>query len=125
MADPTVLSIQTLKGPFDTIGANDADVTFAAGTTTDGDTFACTGRELLIVKNGAGTNTITITSVADEENRTGDITTYSLGANEVAIFCVGLTNAAGWKSTGGTIRITVSNIAVTVAVVRLPAGYPS
>lgn len=124
MAPPTVLTIQTLKGPFDVIGANDADVSFAAGTITDGDTFACTGRELLLVKNGAGTNTITITSTADEDGRTGDITTYSLGANEVAMFTVGLTNSIGWKSTSGTIRITVSSANVTVAVLKLPAGYP-
>ena len=125
MAPPTALAIQTIKAPFATISANGADFTFAAGTITDGDTFVCTGKEILLVKNGTGTNTITITSVADEKARTGDITTYSLGAGEFAAFGVGLTNSAGWKSTGGTIRITVSSTEVTVAVLKLPHGYPS
>ena len=125
MAAPTALTVQQMKGPFDTISANGADFTFAAGTITDGDTFVCTGREILLVKNGTGTNTITITSVADDIGRTGDITTYSLGAGEFAAFGVGLTNDKGWKSTSGTIRITVSSVEVTVAVLRLPAGFPN
>lgn len=123
MAPPTVLAIQNIKGPFATIAANGADFTFAAGTITDGDTFACTGREILLVKNGTGTNTITITSVANAKARTGDITTYSLGAGEFAAFGVGLTNTPGWKSSG-VIRITVSSAEVSVAVLKLPDGYP-
>lgn len=125
MAAPTALTVQQMKGPFDTISANGADFTFAAGTITDGDTFVCTGREILLVKNGTGTNTITITSVADDIGRTGDITTYSLGTGEFAAFGVGLTNDKGWKSSAGTVRITVSSAEVTVAVLRLPAGFPN
>lgn len=124
MAPPTVLAIQTMKGPFATISANGADYTYAAGTITDGDTFVCTGREILLVKNGTGTNTITITSVVDEKNRSGDITTYSLGTGEFAAFGVGLTNQVGWKGATGVIRITVSSAEVTVAVLKLPDGYP-
>lgn len=124
MAAPTALTVQTIKGPFEAIAANGADFTFAAGTITDGDTFVCTGREILLVKNGTGTNTITITSVDDEKGRSEDITTYSLATTEHAVFGVGLTNSAGWKSTAGTIRITVSSVEVSVAVLRLPAGYP-
>lgn len=124
MAAPTVLTVTTIKGPFETYSANSADFTFVAGTLTDGDTFACTGRELLLVKNGTGTNTITITSVANAKNRTGDITTYSLGAGEFAAFGVGLTNSAGWKASDSTIRVTVSSVEVTMRVLKLPAGYP-
>jgi hypothetical protein len=124
MAAPTVLTVQNIKGPFETIAANGADFTFAAGTITDGDTFVCTGREILLVKNGTGTNTITITSVDDEKGRAEDITTYSLATTEHAVFGVGLTNSQGWKSSAGTVRITVSSVEVSVAVLRLPAGYP-
>lgn len=125
MADPTVITIQTIKGPWDTISANGADFTWAAGTVTDGDTFVCTGREILLCKNiNVAAKTITITSVDDETNRAGDITTYSIGAGEYAVFGVGLTNSKGWKSSSGTIRITVSHADVLVAVLRLPAGYP-
>lgn len=126
MANPTALTVQNIKGPFEAIAANGADFTFAAGTITDGDTFVCTGREVLLVTNSDPTNpyTISIVSVDDEKGRAEDITTYSLAAGEFAAFGVGLTNAKGWKSTAGTIRITVSNAAVKVAVLRLPAGYP-
>ncbi len=125
MAAPTALNVQTIKGPFDAITAGLAHFTTAAGTITDGDTFVCTGRELLIVANGTGANTITLTSVADEKGRTLDITTYALATGAFAVFGVGLTNSKGWKSSAGTIRITVSSAEVKVAVLRLPDGYPN
>lgn len=125
MADPTAITVQTILAPFAAVGAGAADFTFAAGTITDGDTFVCTGREILLVNNtGASPYTVTVTSVEDETNRTEDITTYSLAAGDFAAFGVGLTNSKGWKSTAGTIRLTVSNASVKVAVLRLPAGYP-
>jgi len=125
MANPTAITVQEIKAPFAAITANSADFTFAAGTITDGDTFVCTGRELLLFQNtDVGAVTVTITSVDDEKGRAEDITSYSLGAGEFAVFGVGLTNAKGWKSTSGTIRITVSDADLKVAVLRLPAGYP-
>lgn len=126
MADPTAITVQTIKGPFEAVTAGSVDFTFAAGTVTDGDTFACTGREILIVKNTevADAKYITITSVDDEKGRSEDITTYSLAAGDYAVFGVGLTNAKGWKSTAGKIRITVEAATVKVAVLRLPAGFP-
>lgn len=125
MAAPTVLTVQTIKGPFEAITALAAHFTFAAGTITDGDTFQCTGREILLVKNGTGTNTLTITSVDDEKGRAEDITAYSLAAGLFAVFGIGLTNSQGWKAAAGTVRITVSSAEVTVAVLRLPAGFPN
>ena len=118
------LTVQTIKGPFETIAAGGADFTLAAGA-TDGDTFQCTGREILIVFNsGAAPYTITITSVDDEKGRSEDIATYSLAAGDYAVFGVGLTNAKGWKNASGLIALDVENVAVKWAVLRLPAGYP-
>lgn len=125
MPDPTAITVQTIKAPFAAISANGADYTYAAGTVTDGDTFVCTGREILLVKNdNVAAKYITIVSVDDETNRSENITQYSIGAGEFAVFGVGLTNSKGWKSTAGTIRITVEHADVKVAVLRLPAGYP-
>lgn len=124
MAAPTVITVQQMKGPFETYGALSAHYTYAAGTITDGDVIPCTGREIILVKNGTGTNTITFTSVADEKGRTGDITTYSIAAGLFAAFGVGLTNSPGWLSTARQIRVTVSSAEVTIAVLRLPAGFP-
>jgi hypothetical protein len=120
------LTPQTIKGPFAIITANSADFTFAAGATGAGDTFACTGRELLIAYNSSVDTAykLTITSVADEKNRTGDISEYSMSAGEYAAFGVGLTNEAGWKSSNGTIAVSVENAAIKWAVLRLPEGYP-
>lgn len=126
MAAPTALTVQNILAPFAAVGAGAADFTFAAGTITDGNTFVCTGREILLVQNAdASTQTITITSVDDEKGRSEDITTYSMAAGDFAVFGQGLTNQQGWKSSTGTIRITVSDADVKVAVLRLPAGYPN
>lgn len=125
MADPTAITVQTMKGPFEAISAGGADFTLAAGTPSDGDTFVCAGRDILICQNtDSGAQTVTVTSVVDEKNRTGDIATYSIGAGEFAIFSIGLTNSQGWKSSAGKVRITVSDAKVKVAVLRLPSGYP-
>jgi hypothetical protein len=121
----TVLTVQDVKGPFETIAANGADFTFAAADTSNGNEFVCTGRDLVLVYNSGGsTYTVTITSAADEKGRSGDITTYSLSTLEFAVFGVGLTNAKGWKQTDGTIVLTASNAAVKFAILRMPAGYP-
>jgi len=69
MAAPTAITVQQMLAPFAAVGAGAADFTVAASTITDGDTFVCTGRELLFVQNtDAGATTITITSVVDEKN---------------------------------------------------------
>jgi len=127
MAAPTALTVQQMLGPFATITAGLLDFTFAAGTVTDGDTFVCTGREILLFTNTevAAAKTITIVSTADDIGRTQDITAYSLAAGDFGYHACGLTNAKGWKSTAGTIRITVEAATVKVAVLRLPAGFPS
>lgn len=118
------ITVQNMKGPFDVISAGNLTPTWTAGN-TGGDTFAVTGREIILIWNsGASPYTVTITSQVDEKNRTRDITTYSLAAGEVAYFTGGLTNSAGWKDTNGLINITPSNVAVKWAFLKLPAGYP-
>lgn len=125
MADPTAITVQSVDAPFDTIAAGGADFTFGAGDASNGNTFACTGRELLLLSNeSGGAATVTITSVDDEKNRSEDITNYSMADGDFAVFGVGLTNSKGWRSSSGTIRITVSDADLKVAVLRLPAGYP-
>jgi len=121
------LTPQTLVAPFATVAANALDFTFAAGQAgSGGNNFVCSGQDLVVVNNSHGSNayTVTITSVADEKNRTGHITSYSLAAGDYAVFGVGLTNSKGWQSTAGKIQIDVENAAVKVAILRLPSGYP-
>lgn len=122
----TALTIQDVDAPFAAVSANSLDFTFAAGDAANGNSFACTGRELLLVINSDPTNpyTFTVTSADDEKGRAEDITTYSLAAGEYAAVGVGLTNSKGWKQTSGVIYLAVSNAAVKFAALRLPAGYP-
>ncbi len=124
MADPVALTVQNVLAPFAAVAAGAADFTFAASS-LDGNTFVCTGRELLLVQNSdVGATTITVTSVDDEKGRAEDIATYSMAAGDFVAFGAGLTNSKGWKSTAGLIRVTTSDVDAKLAVLRLPAGYP-
>ena len=126
MAPPVVITVQQMKGPFADIAANAADYTMVAGTITDGNTFVCTGREILLARNiNVGAQTITIVSEDDEDKRSENIAAYSIGPSEYAVFGIGLTNQRGWKSTTGLVRITVGHADVLVAVLRLPSGFPN
>lgn len=121
----TVITVQQLLSPFPVtpLTANSADITFTALTVTEGDVFTCTGREVILIKNGTGTNTLTISSADDEKGRAEDITSYSIAAGLLATFSQGLTNAQGWKNSSGQIKLTPSSAELTCAVVRLPSGY--
>jgi hypothetical protein len=122
----TVITVQQLLSPFPTtpLTANSADIVFTALTVTEGDEFVCTGREVILIKNGTGTNTLTISSSDDEKGRAEDITSYSLAASDFAMFSQGLTNSQGWKTTAGKIKMTPSSAEIKCAVLRLPTGYP-
>ena len=122
----TVITVQQLISPFPVtpLTASSADIVFTALTVTEGDTFVCTGREVILIKNGTGTNTLTISSADDAQGRTEDITSYSIAAGLFAAFGVGLTNNPGYKTSGGLIKMTPSSAELKCAVVRLPAGYP-
>jgi len=109
-----------IKGPFETIGANGADFTFAAGSVST-DSFACTGKEVILVFNSGGSPyTFTVVSVPDEKNRSLD-EAYTLGAGEYAAFGHGLTVKLGWRQSGGTVITDVENAAVKIAILTLPA----
>lgn len=118
-----VLTPVTAPGPYPALplGANSRDVAFtAAGASfADGSSFPITGRELLLVHNGnAGAQTVTISSVADDLGRTGDITTYSIGIGEYALF--GPFKKEGWGQSTGALHFAASAADVEFLVVRVP-----
>src|SRR5512136_39839 len=99
----TTLTKTTLQGPFVALqpAADSLDVTFAVADVANKNQFAASGNDVIIAWNtGASAYTITITSVADAQLRTGDITTYSIGASEIAVFKVG---NDGWRQTDGKV----------------------
>jgi hypothetical protein len=82
--------------------------------------------ELLVIAlntDVANTRTITITSVEDHRNRTGDITTYSIavapgsGESKIAIF--GPFKREGWIQTDKRLYFEASNASVKFIVVKL------
>ena len=91
----------TPLGPFGTYSAEAADVVPAALTGSagsSGDQFVASGNDLVIAEEtGGGAQTITFSSVTDPFGRTGDITAYSIGANEFAVF--GPFKVIGWRQT--------------------------
>lgn len=117
----TAITVQTAKGPYlsTPVAANSLDFTIAASDNTNGNYFVGTGRELILVQNSAGgSGTVTFTSVADQFQRKGDISTYSLSAGEFAMFWVG--NLVGWDQGGGQIYIDTSASTMNIAVIRIP-----
>src|SRR5687768_4495623 len=86
---------------------NTLDFAFTAGESDNGYQYPATGREVVILRNtNVGAQTFTLKSVADELNRTGDITTYSLGAGEFAVLVPPL---KGFQQIDGNIYIDISH----------------
>jgi hypothetical protein len=110
-----------MKGPFDAVAAGNLAITTVAPDTTNGNSFKCTGREILLINNGTGSPvTVTFTSAPDEFKRTQDIASYSIPISTVVYFTGGLTNAKGWKQSDGTVQFKVTGSGSTCAVIRLP-----
>ena len=118
----TVVVKTTALGPYGTYSANAADLTMAAAAApATGNMFVASGRDLVVAQNTTGgALTVTITSTAcPQYNRTGDITAYSIGANEYAVF--GPFPREGWVQTDGYIYLEASAVGVKFGVVALPA----
>lgn len=101
------------------LGAGSAAFVFTAPDAVNFNSFVATGRELLLVNNTGTTATITVHSVVDPSNRTGDITTYSVAGSTFAV--LGPFKLPGWQQADGTIWVDCSAVGVTLAVVRLPS----
>lgn len=117
--------LKTLVGPFTDQPVADAlNITWQTGTVA-GEHFVCTGKEILLVRNDSGTNTVTITSVDNDKGRQENLAAYEITGAEILVWTGGLTNAKGWKQSNGTIVVTATTgTAVSMAVLRLPAGFP-
>jgi hypothetical protein len=117
--------LNTLVGAFaDQPIADALNIAWQTGTVA-GEHFVCTGREILLVRNDTGSNTVTITSVDNDKGRQENLAAYAITAAEIMVWTGGLTNAKGWKQTNGTIIVTATTgTAVSMAILRLPAGFP-
>ncbi len=107
---------QVAPGAYPVVTANSRDLAMQAGDVALGNyTALVEGKTLVIIQNtDVGAHTVTITSVADSLNRTGDVSAYSLGAGELALF--GPFKAVGWTH-GGQIWIDVNDATMKIAAV--------
>ncbi len=98
--------------------ANAADLTMTAADVANKNQATASGNDLILAHNtGAAPHTITITSIADVMGRTGDISAYSLGAGEYALF--GPHKGDGWTQTDGKLYFEADHAEVKFAVVQL------
>ncbi len=108
-----------LPTPFEqNIVDTPVDPGFVAGELA-GDTYSLTGREIILVRNpDASPHNITVTSQPSAgTSRTGDITNAVIPALAVRAFQLFPTN--GWIDPTGLINLTVDNVLLELAALRL------
>lgn len=94
-----------------------ATLTATAADASNFEETAHTGREVIIFRNsGATTRNITITSVADNHNRTGDVT-FTLATG--AIKAVGPLGIEGWRQSNGMLYFQADHAEVLITVIRI------
>jgi len=118
----TELTPQDTPGRYPSLplAADEADLAFDAGDAVNGNEFALTGREIILARNDdAGAQTLTISSVDDQYNRDGDISAYSIGAGEYAVF--GPIPLHGFRQSDGMCYLDVSDANIKIAIIRIPS----
>ena len=99
--------------------ADSADIIWTAAGVDfiDGFRFPLTGRELLIIRNNTGVQTVTLSSVVSARtNRKGDITAYSMAAADVLVFGPFIND--GWQQVSGELWGAVTVADVDIAVLK-------
>lgn len=92
-------------------------LTATAADATNFEEVAHTGQEVIIFRNsGASTRNITVTSVADNHNRTGNVT-FTLAAG--AIKAIGPLGIDGWRQTDGKLYFQADHAEVLISVIRV------
>lgn len=119
---PTPLTVKQIALPFAELVALGFDFVWTAGNAVDGNTFVCTGKEIILVQNSDGVNpyTVKVEAVNDAQNRLVDFGPYTLAAGVFSVLPQGLTNKKGWIQADQTILLTPSNAAIKFCILRLP-----
>lgn len=120
MATRTALTKNTVLGAYPSLPLTTtaADLTMQAADASNGNSVKSSGNDLIIAYNsGAGAYTLTISSVADREKRTGDIATYSIAAGAISVF--GPFPRQGWMQPDGNLYMMASNASIMLAVLAL------
>jgi ABC-type proline/glycine betaine transport system substrate-binding protein len=112
----TKLTTQVLKQNNYSVQPGDLNVVLNAADVANGNSFAVTGQEILVVYNAdVSPHTFTLTSVPDRYGRTLDIAAYSVAAGAMAAIQCSVTE--GWKQADGNVYIVNTNALMKIAVV--------
>ncbi len=109
-----------IVGPYPglPVTALSLDYAFVAADVGNGNQFAGSGEDILLVRNNGGASPFyfTATSKADALNRTGDVTQYDVGINLFSAFKF---KNLGWRQADGKIYLDAENVAIEFAVLRV------
>lgn len=116
----TTLTRTTPLGPYPTLqpAAGALDITMTAADIVNLNQFLLDGPIIVIAQNtDSVARTITITSTTDPQNRSGDITTYSIAAGGLA--CIRIDQYPGWKQSDGFLYLQANNALVKLGAIRI------
>lgn len=98
--------------------AGAADLTMTAADVANKEQTTLTGDELVVAHNtDSGAHTVTITSIADSNGRTGNIASYSLAAGDYVVF--GPFEMDGWRQADGALYFEADSATVKFGVIRV------
>lgn len=116
----TSITPVALVGPYPTLqpAVNTLDIALTAADVANKNQAAQAGsRQVLLAFNsGVTPHTVTISSAVDVQNRTGDITAYSVGAGELMAF---LLKSTGWRQSDGKLYFEADHAEVKFAVINI------
>jgi hypothetical protein len=112
------LEVQQAEGPHPTrpVVASSLDFTWTAGDPTEDATFTITGKELLLMRNLAGTTQDVTIETQPILGRTADIE-YAIGAGEFCMFWYG--EKQGYADSNGVATVSVDSSSTEFALVQV------
>lgn len=116
MADQAATAI---LGPYPTLqpAADVLDVALIAGTGSDQTLGPLNPGDILVAYNkNVGAQTLTITSQTDRHQRSGNITTYSIGIDEM--IALKFDQTEGWVDSSRELHVTAEGADVLMGIIR-------
>ena len=111
----TALTVQALTGPFPAALTLDTLV-WTAADISNLNSFVLTGREIILVRNDdASGQLVTLTSVADDKNRVGNVT-KTVATTAYAVFAA--TDISGWIQSDGLFYLDAPDADVFFSIIR-------
>src|SRR6185312_1524756 len=102
----TTLTRTTPLGPYPSLqpAANALDLTMTAADTVNFNQILFDGSMYVIAQNTDSVDrTVTITSAVDAQNRSGDITTYTISADDILV--LKMDQFPGWRQSDGYLYL--------------------